>query len=460
MDTPSSEQAPAGGPRKLWRAGTLTYTTAALIPLFCWLFLGDFAWSIKDRGSSPILQKLLGLYHASSFLIGLLPQSVPQLVALVIVPILSHASDRHRGRWGRRIPFILVPAPIAALSIIGVAFGPQLGAWLNQVLGAHSPGKVRCIFIVIAVFWTVFEFSTMAVNVLFGALANDVVPREIIGRFFGGFRAVGLIAAMIFYFWIFPNASAHYFWIFVGMGLLYGIGVSLMCFMVKEGEYEPPPPMPAGGGLPFFTAAGDYLRVCFSKPYYLLVFATISLANTALVPMNSFNVPFAPSVGMSDKYYSYCLVLTYAISLLLAYPWGALADRVHPLRFGLVALAVYALVTLWGGLFARTANTFAIALVAHGVISGTWLTATASLTQRLLPNATFAQFYSAQFLIQSFSWAAAAALTGVLLDHTGHIYRYSYLVGSGMAFCGLFCGLLLYRKFVELGGPDNYAPPQ
>src|SRR5580658_3379144 len=169
----AAEQAGSAPGKKLWHAGTLTYTTAALIPLFCWLFLGDFAWSIKDRGSAPVLQKLLGSFKASDVVMGVLAQSVPQLVAFIIVPMLSQASDRHRGRWGRRIPYILIPTPLAVASIIGLAFCPNLGGWLHSTLGAHSPGYRNCVFIVISIFWTVFEFSTMAVNMLFGALAND-----------------------------------------------------------------------------------------------------------------------------------------------------------------------------------------------------------------------------------------------------------------------------------------------
>jgi hypothetical protein len=38
-------------------------------------------------------------------------------------------------------------------------------------------------------------------NAVFGGLINDVVPPALIGRFFGLFRAVSLLAGIIFNFW-------------------------------------------------------------------------------------------------------------------------------------------------------------------------------------------------------------------------------------------------------------------
>jgi Na+/melibiose symporter-like transporter len=43
----------------------------------------------------------------------------PGAVALVLGPIISYKSDRHRGKWGRRIPFLMATTPIAAFGMIG-----------------------------------------------------------------------------------------------------------------------------------------------------------------------------------------------------------------------------------------------------------------------------------------------------------------------------------------------------
>ena len=42
------ENIPGTAPqKKIWHAGTLTYTTAGVVLLFFWLLWGDFAWSMK-----------------------------------------------------------------------------------------------------------------------------------------------------------------------------------------------------------------------------------------------------------------------------------------------------------------------------------------------------------------------------------------------------------------------------
>lgn len=313
---------------------------------------------------------------------------------------------------------------------------------------------------VLAGFWAVFEFSTIFVNVLFQALINDVVPREIIGRFFGVFRIFSLSAGAIYYFWLFQETKVHYFALFLGIGILYGVGLMLMCLMVKEGEYPPPPPVAAGSHPSVFKVTQTYLKECFSRPYYLLVFATVSLSTIAWVPANNFNVPFATSVHMSDKAYGDYLAMTYIISILLSYVYGWLADKFHPVRMALISMSLYAMAALWGGYYARTATTFGIALLAHGVFSGSWLTMAASISQRLLPHEKFGQFASAQFVVLSLSWAGVSALTGKLLDYTHHVYRYAYYVGAGLAISGLICNILLCRRFTELGGVKNYVPPE
>src|SRR5882724_12206607 len=100
---PAAMAAPVG--RKIWTVGTLAYTTGGLVILFCWLLSGDFAWAMKERSVMWVVQLLIKKFEASDMEAGLLIGTLPQILALVLTPIVSYRSDRHRGRWGRRIPF-------------------------------------------------------------------------------------------------------------------------------------------------------------------------------------------------------------------------------------------------------------------------------------------------------------------------------------------------------------------
>lgn len=465
MTTVSTHTSPVptpGGPsRKIWKAGTLAYTTGGLIILFGWLLWGDFAWSMKERAIPPIVQLLLNKFGASDLVAGLLFGSLPPAIGIILVPIISYKSDRHRGRWGRRIPFLLIPTPIVVMALVGLAFSPVLGAHLDKALGPHSWGLNPCILIILGLSWTLFEFATVTANALYGALINDVVPQNLLGRFYGLFRAFSLIAAIIFNFWIIGKAEALYAWIFLGIGALYGLGFTLMCLKVKEGEYPPRPAMDVGRKTRgFFGSAKTYFQECFGNTYYWWFFGAMTLSAVATGPVNLFSVFFAKSLNMGVDSYGRCLALTYVISLVLAYPLGWLADRFHPLRMNIMILALYALVTLWGGLFVRDPWTFGIALVVHGVVAGAWATCTASIAQRMLPKGEFAQFDSARGMILSFGFMLLAPALGLFLDHVHHNYRYTFLVGFGLTLAALLTSLVLQKKFMALGGPANYVAPE
>ena len=452
--------APPESHGKTWKAGTLTYTSAGLAILFFWLLWGDFAWSLKERSVGPVVQLLFKKFGASNMLVGLLVGSLPQIIGMIFTPIISYRSDRHRGRWGRRIPFLLIPTPIAALSMIALALSPALGVWVHHLLGAHSPGLNTVVLIFFGVFWTLFEFASIAANAVFGALINDVVPRPLLGRFFGLFRALSLIAGMVFNYWLMGKAEVYYVWMFAGIGALYGGGVSLMCTRVKEGGYPSPPAIPATQCAGFFGATKTYFKECYSNPYYLCFFAMAAFGSMAAASVNLFNVFFAKSVNMSLDQYGKYVALTYFISLVMTYPLGWLADRFHPFRMALGVHVLYILITLWSGLFATDTSTYTIALVATGVIAGCGMTVGASIQQHLFPRSRFAQFHSAAGLVVHVGAILVGPIVGRIIDLSDHVYRYSYLAASCLSILGLIMGLMVYRKFMALGGPRNYIAPE
>ena len=449
----------SSGDRGKWTAGTLTYTTGGLVVLFFWLLWGDFAWSLKERSVPAVVQVLLKNFHASDMLTGLLIGSLPQALTMLLGPIISYRSDRHRGPWGRRIPFLLIPTPIAAGSMIGLAFCPWFGRILHEFWGASSPGLYPCILMFFGGLWTLFEFASIIANSVFGGLINDVVPASMLGRFYGLFRAFSLLAGILFNYSIFGKAETHFTAIFIGIGALYGLGFTLMCAKVKEGRYDPPPPPPPGKG-GFLPATQTYFRECFTHSYYWWVFTAMSLPWMAFACANVFNVFFAKSLSMSMDAYGKCLALTYTISLVLSYFIGVAADRFHPLRAGLVVIALYGISSLLGGLFSTTPGIFAFALVSHGVLSGAWMTVTASLGQRLFPASRFAQFASALGLVMSFGTMFLSPALGKILDLSGHNYRLTYLIGAGLSLIALLTGLRVQRMFHQLGGPTAYRAPE
>ncbi|WP_162274696.1 MFS transporter [Verrucomicrobium sp. GAS474] len=425
--------------------------------LLAWLLWGDFALSLRDRAVVPIVQLLFKRFGASDTTVGILYSSLPSLLGLTVGPIMGYWSDRYRSRLGRRIPFLLGTTPFIVLTMVGMAFCSQLGASLHVLLGSRSPGLGACSLGMLGTFWFFFEMCCVTLTPIYQGLLNDVVPQEVMGRVMGLVRAFSLGAGIVFNYGMMGMAKTHYIGILLAVAVLYGVGLTMMCLRVKEGGYPPPPESPAateGGGL------AGYCRENFGLGYYRLYFATVVLICLSPLAFNLFSLFYADSVGMSMDSYGKCIALTFGISLLLAYPLGALADRFHPLRVTIAGLVLYAAAMAICPLYVHDATSFGVALVVHGVLSGVAMTAAASLGQRLLPRSKFSEMVSVTSALFSLVQFGFAPALGLLLDRTGHGYVHTFHVSVAMTILAVIAGLFLYRRFVALGGPSGYRPPE
>jgi len=126
----------------------------------------------------------------------------------------------------------------------------------------------------------------------------------------------------------------------------------------------------------------------------------------------------------------------------------------------MIAMFLYAATAIWAGLYAHDARNFGIALFCHTLISGIFLTASASLPQRLLPRSRFAELMSAGGLLGSVLLIILPFGLGTFLDYTGHNYSYTFYLGGAFAVAALLLLFALYQKFMALGGPTAYIAPE
>lgn len=421
------------------QAGTLRYTAAGLAIVIFWLLLGEFAIAMRERSALPSVLELLRRHHASDTTVSLLVTAFPSILGLCLGPIISYRSDRYRSRWGRRLPFMMAATPIGAAAMIGLAFCPSLGAAADRWLGAWSPGLDACVLGFFCLFWAIFECIVITTLALYAGLVNDVIPFPILGRFYGGFRVVSLSAGIVFNYWMFPLTDQYLSEVFAGIGILFGLGCMLMCAMVKEGEYPPPPEEPTGGAGGLAAIAREFMKECFSSPRYLWVFAALMLASVTFSPFNTFYQYYASSVGISKASLGYMSAVAYGISIVLAFCIGWLVDRYSAVRVSLAMLALYCVVSASGYLWVRDAHSFSVLYVAHVIISGAYFTAAASIPMALFPKMRFLQFNSAKDVMVSLATITIGILQGPVLDWSGHNYGLTLLSAAMLSLLGVAC---------------------
>jgi len=469
-----------------FKAGTLSYTKGTLAILFFWLLWGDFCYVLMEAVVPSIIPLKFKDLGSDDTLVGVFMVSVPALIAAVCNPIISVKSDRHRGRFGRRIPFILFSMPFLVACLIGLGFidklgakfqtlgiGDQVWAWLHHWFPNHFSqfSSSAAILIMLCLFLTLFSFFNTFVNSVFWYLFNDVVPEHLLARFISWFRMVSLGSGSIYNLFVFKHAETHYTEIFVGAGILYFFGFTLMCWRVREGGY-PPPPEYIGGKTGIIAAVKTYAKECLCVKHYWFLFAAY-MVHSFGIAAGQFGIYLQRSLGFSLEQIGQ-LGFAYTCSLAIAIPVsGWLADRFHPIRVVLGGLFLQLFLApfsmLWVFWQPDVQVTFWVVL-AMNVLLGAPVGCLISmidppLLMRIFPRSRYGQFCSANAMLRSIALIIAGTAVGIYLDVLKSYFppRTAYCclslwnwVAIILTFVAVFG---LYRSWKRHGGDGSYIPP-
>lgn len=426
---------------------TPALTTAGLIALFFWLMVGDLGISIRERSALPSGLELLRRHSASDTVTSLLLSTMPALLSLMLVPLIGYHSDRYRSRWGRRRPFLMVAAPVGAAAMIGLACSPDLGAWTDMALGSMSPGSRLCQLAYFCVFWTIFECAAISTLALYTGLVNDVVPKGLLGRFYAGFRILGLGVGIAFNTWVFALLDHHLYEILIGIGLLFGLPVVAMCLMIRETpcpvpEADPGPAQPIKYA---YRVPRAHLAACFTERRYLWAFAAFMLAGVTFSPFNTFYQYYAQMSGLSKATLGSLTAWGYAVSIASAFGIGSMVDRYGAVRVSAIVMGLYLLTAAGGFLLIDGEASFRMFYLAHVVFSGAYFTAAASMPMALFPHGRFVQFNSTKDLLVACASIVVSSAQGPVLDMSGHNYRLTLLSATVFSLLCVVCLARLHR---------------
>nr|WP_307189438.1 MFS transporter [Massilia timonae] len=424
--------------------------------MFGWLLVGALGIAVRERWAGPIGLVVLRNHGASDTAVAMLLSTVPALISLLVVPAIGLRSDRSRGRWGRRRPYLVISAPLAAAAMLCVALAPSFAAGAHALLGAWAPSLRALELGVFCLFWTVFDAAAMTTMALFAGLVADVIPFGLAGRFYAAVRVVGLGVAIGFNMTLFALSEAWLAEILVAIALVFGLTIPLMCLMVREGDYPPPPAAhddaaSAGGRL---ALARTQLRHCCAQRRYLWIFGAFMLAAVTFVPFNTFSLHYALDLGLSKAELGELTALAYAVSIASAFVIGWLVDRRGAVRVAAAMMALYCAIALGGWLLVDGAASFRPFYVAHVICSGAYFTAAAAMPLALFPREEFVRYNASKDILVAFANILVASCIGPLLDHSGHDYRLTLGSAALFSLLALAClGWLLATPAVPARAP-------
>lgn len=443
------DQNAAGAGRDKYTCGTLRYTPSGLIILFGWLLWGDFTYTLMESMPSLLVMQLKD-HGVSNQAMAVLLTMIVNVLGTTLAPVVSYSSDRFRSRWGRRRPFLMFATPFITLFLLLIPWSPEITAMLLKINWVQTFLKLfptTPLVLVFGVLIVLFQIFNMFISTVYYYLIPDTVPEPFIGRFYGWFRLFGILASLIFNWFVYGHAHAHMRLLFAVFAGLYAVSFTLMCWRVREGEY---PDVKEGHGH-WFSPIKNYMKECFTHRRFWLIFLVYAAVQWS-TSANIFTLLFyRDEIGLTETEFGRLVAIANILILILSVPFGTMVDRLGSQKSLMIGLSVGIIISLLAFFMIHSRMTafilgFAvnIAVFMAFISFGKW-------TVDMYPRAQYGQFASAAVIISSIGIALFSPLIGKLADLLGNYYRLCLIVppiGFGLS---LIASIVLYRW----KGPGN-----
>lgn len=452
--------APAKIPKRVYKVGTLEYTVKGLVVLFAWLLWGDFCFTLFESiffRFIPLYMKDIG---ASNALIGIMAGSVSGILTVLFLPHISMVGDRYRTRWGRRIPFLLWTTPCTVIVLVLIGYAPEIGIWFHAK--AISPiftiSETTVVLTVLCLFIVMYHFFNMVLNNMFSCFLRDVVPQEVMARFLATSRIAGSLGGFVFSWYLFPHVLVYRKAMCVGVGLLYMISFFMMCWRVKEGKYEAPPPRENSPGIvrSFVVYFRDYLSVPIYRNFSLVYILMVS----GLMCANPFLVLFARNtLGISMEDMGKVFAWGSAATMIAYLPVGWLCDRFNPMQIILASMLGLAGTTALAYVAVNGKISWLLYSLVFTLPYAGWSLAGSAVMMALFPSKNFGQFFSGFNILGQGGMILGNYLVGHFIDMCHSNYRLVFLWSVVCFVTAIVPMFMVYRGWIKHGGPDHYIPP-
>ena len=282
-------------------------------------------------------------------------------------PLMGHLSDRTRTRWGRRIPYIFIGAPLAALLFVAV-WSPPVGG--KPLAEPHDLGIFLYLAVTIGLFDLMFTSANISYAALFPEMFTDLrqrarvmVPRQI-AAVVGLLLALGATPVLVKTF----SASLGAFGGWTATGALLAI-VAWAAFWISLLGSREHREFSREASLPLLKA----FKVTFTNRTFLAAAVATLVINyiwSWLAAMAPFFTKYV--IGAAEEQMSMLFLAMFGTSVLLYPAWQWITLRIGSKRTLTISVAMYALLifpVLFISTFTQAVITFALMGAANAGIT-------------------------------------------------------------------------------------------
>lgn len=445
----------------LSHAGTLTYTRKSLLILSFWLLWGDFSFSFFENIFGRFIPLFLRDLDAPNWLVGVMTGSLAGLVNIIFLPNISRWSDSYRSRWGRRIPFLVVVAPLAVFSLLCIGYAPAIARFLQPTIALVLPQKADETLITLSllcVFVVAFHFFNMVLINAYNWLLRDVVPNNIMARFLSCFRIVGTTSSIIFLWYVFPHVLSHRVTVFNCVGGFYIFAFLLMCWNVKEGEY--PPVNENDKRISVIQSFVTYFRECLSIALYrnyFIAYVLFVIASSCIGPFTTLFMRERLHMNMEEM--GFIFAISSMASLLVFYPIGWMCDRFGSLLIMRGVLILHITVYLGAFFLVNNKTGYIIYSMLAALPAMAWSLSSFAASVSLFPQEKFGQFSSGLNVFGCGVLIGANFAIGALIDLFHNNYAIAFLWSAAFGAMALIALVFVFKEWRQHGGKDHYIAP-
>jgi GPH family glycoside/pentoside/hexuronide:cation symporter len=216
----------------------------------------------------------MSIFYSDTVLVPLgyiaLAVAVARAFDAITDPIMGWVSDRTKTRWGRRRPWMLLGAPLCAISFIGL-FSPPVGITALQATAWFSVS-----FVLYFLFHTMYSIPHYGLG---PELTLDYKERTSLFGWMEGFTVLGTIVAASAPAILIPRlggARAGYAALALGMGAMLTLLYAWQCIRIKERpDFYQRKPNPLVPGV---------RRVMRNRPFRVLLAVYLAGSISAAIP--------------------------------------------------------------------------------------------------------------------------------------------------------------------------------